>query len=60
MPYKYPHINASEITHELKALNEAENTDNNGKVIYIKDGALAFDTYANLFTITSFDEDNDE
>lgn len=57
MPYKYPRINAAEIDNELSSINGAEKTENNGLVAYIKDGAIAFDTYSNLFTITSFDED---
>jgi len=57
MPYKYPRINASEIDRELKIIIDAQNAKNNGLVAYIKDGELAFDTYENLFTVTSFNED---
>lgn len=57
MPKIHPRINAEEIEHELKSINEAETEDNNGLVAYIKDGKLTFDTYANLFNTTSFDED---
>lgn len=59
MPYKYPHIDAAEITHELKSFNEVANVNNNDKILYIKDGKLTCDTYSNIFTINSFDEDED-
>ena len=40
------------IDHDLKEFHDAENEDNNGKVIYIRDGKLAFETGENLFNIT--------
>lgn len=35
----------------LKAIYDAENTDNNDKVVYIRNGEMAFDSYDNLFDI---------
>lgn len=57
MPYKYPRINAADIYKQLSEINIAENASNNGKVVYIRNGKLAFDTYENLFTVTPFSED---
>lgn len=39
------------IDHDLKAIVDAENQKNNDKVVYIRHGELAFDTYENLFNI---------
>ena len=44
-------MSGKEIDRVLKAINDAENTDNNGLIIYIRRGELAFDTYENLFTV---------
>ena len=48
-------MSGKEIDHTLKAINDAENTDNNGLIIYIRNGKLAFDTYENLFTVTELE-----
>lgn len=37
---------------DLKAFHDAENEDNNGKVIYIRRGELDFETGDILFNIT--------
>lgn len=42
----------TELDMTLKAFADAENTDNNGLILYIRRGEIAFDTYENLFTIT--------
>ena len=44
-------MSGKEIDRVLKALHDAENADNNGLILYIRRGELAFDTYENLFTI---------
>ena len=44
-------MNGQEIDRVLKAINDAENPDNNDKIIYIRHGELAFDTEENLFTV---------
>ena len=44
-------MSGKEIDRVLKAINDAENSDNNGLIIYIRNGELAFDTEENLFTI---------
>ncbi|MCR5089895.1 MAG: hypothetical protein K6C08_10325 [Oscillospiraceae bacterium] len=40
-----------QIDADLTAINEAQTEDNNDLIIYIRRGALAFDTYDNLFTV---------
>ncbi len=45
-------MNGKEIDRVLKAFHDAENTDNNGLILYIRRGEIAFDTEENLFTIT--------
>lgn len=45
-------MSGNEIDRALKALHDAENEDNNGLILYIRRGELAFDTEENLFTIT--------
>lgn len=45
-------MNGQEIDRVLKALHDAENEDNNGLILYIRRGEIAFDTEENLFTIT--------
>ena len=42
-----------QIDSTLKAFADAENDENKGLVLYIRNGQLAFDTEENLFTITS-------
>ena len=44
-------MSGKELDRVLKAINDAENTDNNGLIIYIRNGQLAFDTEENLFTV---------
>ena len=44
-------MSGKEIDRVLKAINDAENTDNNDLIIYIRHGEIAFDTYDNLFTV---------
>lgn len=45
-------MSGKEIDRVLKALHDAENSDNNGLILYIRQGEIAFDTEENLFTIT--------
>ena len=45
-------MSGKEIDRVLKAFHDAENADNNGMILYIRRGEIAFDTYENLFTIT--------
>ena len=45
-------MSGKEIDRVLKELYDAENADNNGLILYIRRGELAFDTEENLFTIT--------
>lgn len=40
------------IDYDLKAFHEAEKSENNGKVIYIRDGKLAFESGEKLFDLT--------
>ena len=44
-------MSGKEIDRVLKALHDAENADNNGLILYIRRGELAFDTEENLFTV---------
>lgn len=44
-------MSGKEIDRVLKAFHDAENEDNNGLILYILRGELAFDTEENLFTI---------
>ena len=44
-------MSGKEIDRVLKALRDAENADNNGLILYIRRGELAFDTEENLFTV---------
>lgn len=44
------------IDKSLKAISDAENEDNNGLILYIKDGAIAFDTYDNLFDLAVWED----
>ena len=44
-------MSGKEIDRVLKAFHDAENEDNNGLILYIRRGELAFDTEENLFTI---------
>ena len=45
-------MSGKEIDRVLKAIHDAENADNNGLILYIRNGEIAFDTEENLFTIT--------
>ena len=45
-------MSGKEIDRVLKAIHDAENADNNGLILYIRRGEIAFDTEENLFTIT--------
>ena len=45
-------MSGQEIDRVLKALHDAENADNNGMILYIRRGEIAFDTEENLFTVT--------
>lgn len=44
-------MSGKEIDRVLKALHDAENADNNGLILYIRRGEIAFDTEENLFTV---------
>lgn len=44
-------MSGKEIDRVLKAFHDAENEDNNGLILYIRRGEIAFDTEENLFTI---------
>ena len=44
-------MSGKEIDRVLKALYDAENAENNGLILYIRHGEIAFDTEENLFTI---------
>ena len=44
-------MSGKEIDRVLKAICDAENVENNGLILYIRGGEIAFDTYENLFTI---------
>jgi hypothetical protein len=48
-------MSGKEIDRVLKAFYDAENPDNNGLILYIRHGELAFDTYENLFTIVELE-----
>ena len=45
-------MSGKEIDRVLKAIHDAESPDNEGLILYIRRGEIAFDTYENLFTIT--------
>lgn len=45
-------MNGKEIDRVLKAICDAENHENDGLLLYIRNGEIAFDTEDNLFTIT--------
>ena len=44
-------MSGKEIDRVLKAFHDAENADNNGLILYIRRGEIAFDTEENLFTV---------
>ena len=46
-------MSGREIDKNLRAILEAMNTDNNGKVIYIKRGELAFENGELLFDVVA-------
>lgn len=41
-----------QLEHDLKALSDTMTADNNGLILYVRDGEIALDTYGNLFTVT--------
>ena len=45
-------MSGKEIDRVLKAINDARNTDNNDKVIYIRKGEIAFENGETLFDVT--------
>ena len=45
-------MSGKDIDWVLKAIHDAENAENNGLILYIRRGEIAFDTEENLFTIT--------
>jgi hypothetical protein len=44
-------MSGKEIDRVLKAIHDAENAENNGLILYIRRGEIAFDTEENLFTV---------
>ncbi len=48
-------MSGKEIDRVLKALHDAENADNNGLILYIRHGEIAFDTEENLFTVVELE-----
>ena len=48
-------MSGKEIDRVLKALHDAENADNNGLILYIRRGEIAFDTEENLFTVVELE-----
>ena len=46
-------MTGQEIDRNLKAIHDAENTDNNGLVLYIHNGELAFEDGEKLFDIVT-------
>lgn len=44
-------MSGKEIDRVLKAINDAANTDNNNKVVYIRRGELAFEDGETLFDV---------
>ena len=44
-------MSGKEIDRVLKAIYDAETPDNDGLILYIRRGEIAFDTEENLFTI---------
>lgn len=44
-------MSGKEIDRVLKAFHDAESPDNEGLILYIRHGEIAFDTEENLFTI---------
>ena len=45
-------MSGKEIDRVLKAINDAANTNNNGKVMYIRRGEIAFEDGEILFDVT--------
>lgn len=45
-------MSGKEIDRVLKAINDAEDVNNNNKVIYIRRGELAFEDGQTLFSVT--------
>lgn len=48
-------MSGKEIDRVLKAIHDAENTENNGLILYIRRGEIAFDTEENLFTVVELE-----
>lgn len=48
-------MSGKEISRVLKAFFDAENVENEGLILYIRRGQLAFDTEENLFTVVKLE-----
>lgn len=48
-------MSGKEIDRVLKAFHDAENSDNNGLILYVRRGEIAFDTEENLFTVVKLE-----
>ena len=48
-------MSGKEIDRVLKALHDVENAENNGLILYIRHGEIAFDTEENLFTVVELE-----
>lgn len=48
-------MSGKEIDRSLKEINECQTADNNGLVLYIRDGKIAADAYENLFDIVELE-----
>ncbi len=47
-----------QLDRDLRAIYQAETTDNDGLILYIRHGELAFDTEENLFTVTPLTQED--
>ena len=45
------------IDSNLRAINNAQNTENNGKVVYIRNGKLAFANGEDLFDVAVWEDE---
>ena len=48
-------MSGKEIDRVLKAFHDAENSVNNGLILYVRRGEIAFDTEENLFTVVKLE-----
>ena len=48
-------MSGKEIDRVLKAFHDAENSYNNGLILYVRRGEIAFDTEENLFTVVKLE-----